>query len=54
MKTLFNSAENLNKFQHIKCGNQKLNSDPLQSQVKLLDCERKNLQFRRFGAKIIV
>ena len=31
MKTLFNSAENLNKFQHMKCGNQKLNSDSLQS-----------------------
>ena len=31
MKTLFNSAENLNKFQHIKCGNQQLNSDRLQS-----------------------
>ena len=30
MKTLFNSAENLNKFQHIKYGNQKLNSDRLQ------------------------
>ena len=33
MKTLFNSAKNFNKFQHIKCGNQKLNSDRLQSLI---------------------
>ena len=31
MKTLFNSAENIIKFQHIKCGNQKLNGERLQS-----------------------
>ena len=31
MKTLFNSAENFNKFQRIKCGNQKLNGDRLQT-----------------------
>ena len=54
MKTLFNSAENLNKFQHLKCGNQKLNSDRLQSKVKLKNFEREILQFTRFGAKIIV
>ena len=29
MKTLVNSAENMNKFQDIKCGNQKLNGEPL-------------------------
>ena len=29
MKSLFNSAKNINKFQHIKGGNQKLNGEPL-------------------------
>ena len=29
MKTLFNSAENINKFQQINFGNQKLNGEPL-------------------------
>ena len=29
IKTLVNSAENMNKFQDIKCGNQKLNGEPL-------------------------
>ena len=53
-KTLSNSAESLNNVQHTKCDNQKLNSDRLQSSVKLLDFEQENLQFRRFGAKIIV
>ena len=46
---------NMNKFPHIKCGNQKLNGDKrLQSEVALKDFGRENLQFRRFGAKIIV
>ena len=31
MKTLFNIAKNLNKLEHIRCGNQKLNGDRLQS-----------------------
>ena len=56
----FNSAENENfvqqcrKFEHIKCGNQKLNGYCLQSSMTLLEFERENLQFRRFGAKIVV
>ena len=54
MKTLFNRAENMNKFPHIKCGNQKLNGERLQFQVALKDFRRENLLFRRFGAKIIV
>ena len=30
-KTCFNSAKNMNKVQHIKCGNQKINGERLQS-----------------------
>ena len=30
LKTLLNGAESLNKIQHIKCGNQKLNGELLQ------------------------
>ena len=40
MKILFNSADNLNNFHHIKCSNQQLNSDRL-----------KSLQHTRFAAK---
>ena len=47
----------LDKFDHIKCGNQKVNSDRLQSEVTLLYFERENLHFlvcsyRHFCAKI--
>ena len=35
MKTLFNSAKNMNKFPHIKCGNQKLNGEYKQSKWHL-------------------
>ena len=56
MKTLFNSAKNVNKFQHIKCGNQKLNGkrNNLKRHLKVGGGGGGNLQFRRFGAKIVV
>ena len=52
-KTFFNSAEKLNKLEDIK-SHQKLNGDRVQFYVTLCSFEHENLQFRHFGAKIIV
>ena len=45
-------AKNLISFKHIKCG--KKNGQFLQPYVQFYHFERLKLQFRHFGAKIIV